>query len=146
MKMNKTNTSNNTLKLSSSFLGCALMLSLLPSGAAAQAMSPMRGEVKSFTDSFALKVYPANPYNHRIRMEVRVYDQDFNPVKARVSPAEFTLGGQFSRPVNVIVPFDGSQTRKVRVCTEAVPFPSQSKTTTTIKAQVCGKFLGERIN
>lgn len=128
-----------------SFLGCALAFSVLPQHAAAQAMSPMRGEVKSFAESFALKVYPANPYTHRIRMEVKVYDQNFRPVKgARVSPAEFTLGGRFARPVNVIVPFAGQQKRKVRVCTESIPFPGQSKTT-TIKAQVCGKFLGERI-
>ncbi|MEM9278776.1 MAG: hypothetical protein AAGA76_09390 [Pseudomonadota bacterium] len=128
-----------------SFLGCALALSLLPHQAAAQAMSPMRGEVKSFADAFALKVFPANPYNHRIRIEVKVYDQNFRPVTgARVSPAEFTLGGRFARPVNVIVPFEGHAKRKVRVCTESIPFPSQPKTT-TIKAQVCGKFLGERI-
>ncbi|MBL1404792.1 MAG: hypothetical protein COC17_01055 [Hyphomicrobiales bacterium] len=128
-----------------SFLGCALALLLLPSQASAQAMSPMRGQVKSFADSFALKVFPANPYTHRIRIEVKVYDQDFNPVKAQVSPAKFTLGGRFSRPVNVIVPFNGKKFRKVRVCTESIPFPSQKKTT-TIKAQVCGKFLGERVN
>jgi len=132
--------------LSVSFLGCALALSLLPSGAAAQAMSPMRGEVKSFTDSFALRVYPANPYEHRIRVEVKVYDQDFNEVKgAKVSPPEFTLAGRYARPVNVIIPFvQGQNVRKVRVCSEAVPFPGQSKTT-TIKAQVCCKFLGERV-
>lgn len=131
----------------SSFLGCAFALSLLPSEAAAQAMSPMRGQVKSFTDSFALKVFPANPYNHRIRVEVKVYDQDFNPIRARVMPAEFTLGGRFQRPVNVIVPFDGATKRKVRVCTESIPFPGQGdKTKTTIKAQICGKFLGERLN
>lgn len=136
----------NFKKLSAtSFLGCALALLLLPNEAAAQSMSPMRGQVKSFADAFALKVYPANPYDKRIRMEVKVYDQNFRPVKgARVSPAEFTLGGRFARPVNVIVPFDGQQKRKVRVCTEAIPFPGQ-KTTTTIKAQICGKFLGERI-
>lgn len=130
-----------------SFLGCAFALSLLPSEAAAQAMSPMRGQVQSFTDSFALKVYPANPYNHRIRIEVKVYDQNFNPINARVMPAEFTLGGRFQRPVNVIVPFDGAASRKVRVCTESIPFPGQGdKTKTTIKAQICGKFLGERLN
>ncbi|MEM7215562.1 MAG: hypothetical protein AAF423_08465 [Pseudomonadota bacterium] len=136
----------NIKKLSAtSFLGCVLAISLLPSQAAAQAMSPMRGQVKSFTEAFALKVYPANPYNHRIRMEIKVYDQNFRPVKgARVSPAEFTLGGRFARPVNVIVPFDGQKVRKVRVCTESIPFPSEQKAT-TIKAQVCGKFLGERI-
>lgn len=128
-----------------SFLGCALALLLLPSQATAQAMSPMRGQIKSFADSFAVKVFPANPYTHRIRIEVKVYDQDFRPIKAQVSPAQFTLGGRFSRPVNVIVPFDGMKSRKVRICTESIPFPSQ-KRTTTIKAQVCGKFLGERVN
>ncbi len=129
-----------------SFLGCAFALSLLPQQAAAQAMSPMRGQVKSFSDAFALKVYPANPYEHRIRVEVKVYDQDFNPVKAQVSPANFTLAGRNSRAVNVVVPFlPGATERKIRVCTESVPFPGQSKTTTNIKAQICGKFLAERV-
>lgn len=131
--------------LLSSVMGCALSLSLPIDRAAAQAMSPMRGKVQSFADSFALKVFPANPYNHRIRIEVKVYDQDFRPVKAQISPANFTLGGRFARPVNVIVPFEGSKARKVRVCTESIPFPNQPAKTTTIKAQVCGKFIGERI-
>lgn len=111
--------------------------------ALAQALSPMRGEVTSFTDSFAVRVFPANPYDHRIRIEVRVYDQDFNPVAARVSPANFTLGGRLARPVNVLVPFDGASQRKVRICAESIPFPGK---TSTIKAQVCGKFLGTRAN
>ncbi len=130
-----------------SFFGCAFATSLLPSEAAAQAMSPMRGQVKSFTDSFALKVYPANPYKHRIRVEVKVYDQDFREVKeARVSPANFTLGGNSDRQVTVMIPFAQANTRKVRVCTESIPFPGQGTTKTNIKAQICGKFLGERVN
>ncbi len=141
MKLSSTKTLATT-----SFLGCAFALALLPSQAAAQAMSPMRGEVKSFSDSFALRVFPANPYEHRIRVEVKVYDQNFNEVAAMVSPANFTLAGRNSRPVSVIVPFEAGQaTRKVRICTESVPFPGQNKTTTTIKAQICGKFLGERV-
>jgi len=125
-------------------VGCAFSMALAQGEARAQAMSPMRGEVRSFTDSFALKVYPANPYEHRIRIEVRVYDQDFRPVTALVSPNVFTLGGRFARPVTVIVPFEGQKFRKVRVCTEAVPFPG-ARNKTTIKAQVCGKFIGERV-
>jgi hypothetical protein len=122
---------------------CATLfgLALLPSSVGAQALSPMRGVVSSFTDTFAVKVFPANPYTHRIRIEVRVYDQDFNPVKARVSPANFTLGGNMSRPVTVLIPFDGASERKVRVCAESVPFPGK---TSNIKAQICGKFLGQK--
>lgn len=127
----------------SKIIAGAFGIALLPSLAAAQAMSPMRAEVQSFTDSFALRVYPANPYEHRIRIEVKVYDQNFREVKgAVVSPAVFTLGGRFARPVTVMVPFDGNNERRVRVCTEAVPFPGQS---TQLKAQVCGKFRGLRV-
>ena len=33
----------------------------------------MRGEVTSFTDAFAVRVFPSNPYNKKIRIDVRVY-------------------------------------------------------------------------
>ena len=103
-------------------------------------MSPMRGEVMSFTDSFAVRVFPSNPYEQRIKVLVRVYDQDFYPVAARVTPAVFTLAGNGSRSVLVIVPFEGDAQRKVRICTESVPFPNEQ---TQIRAQICGKFLGQ---
>jgi hypothetical protein len=123
--------------LASTIIGLALVPSV-----SAQALSPMRGTVKSFSDQFAVRVFPANPYTHRIRIEVKVYDQDFRPVtNARVSPSQFTLGGNTSRPVNVMIPFDGQSERKVRVCAEAIPFPGK---TSNIKAQICGKFLGQQ--
>ena len=134
-----------TLKLSSKIIlgviASAFTLSVLPTVADAQALSPMRGTVKSFTDAFAVRVFPANPYGHRIRIEIKVYDQDFHLVAARVSPPVFTLGGNTSRPVNVLIPFDGASERKIRVCAESVPFPGK---TSNIKAQICGKFLGQR--
>lgn len=117
-----------------------MMAAALP--ALGQSMSPMRGTVTSFADAFAVRVYPANPYDHRISVQVRVYDQDFAPVAAQIQPSTFTLGGQASRPVLVIVPFEGAASRKVRICTESVPFPGQQ---TQIKAQICGKFLARRI-
>ena len=114
---------------------------LLSSPAHPQSMTPMRGEVSSFADAFAVRVFPANPYRHHIRIEIRVYDQDFRPVRANISPNDFLLGSEASRPVLVVVPFDGAAVRKVRICTESVPFPSEQ---TQIKAQICGKFLGQR--
>lgn len=104
-------------------------------------MSPMRGEIKSFTNDFAVRVFPSNPYNHRIKVQVKVYDQNFEPIEARVAPAEFMLGSDAKRPVLVVIPFDGKSERKVRVCTESIPFPNQ---TSLIKAQICGKFLGQK--
>lgn len=129
-------------KIVQSLCAAALAVALPSFGAAAQSLSPMRGTVSSYTDSFAVRVFPANPYNHRIRVEVRVYDQNFNLVKARISPPVFTLGGNTSRPVNVMIPFDGNTERKIRVCAESIPFPGK---TSNIKAQICGKFLGSRV-
>ena len=122
-------------------LTMALTIGLSPIFASAQSMSPMRGEVNSFTDAFAVRVFPANPYEQRIRVEVHVYDQNFEPVDAQISPASFLLAGQASRPVLVVVPFDGAPERKVRICTESIPFPSEQ---TQIRAQICGKFFGHR--
>jgi hypothetical protein len=124
-------------------IGLALALIVVAgTPALGQSMSPMRGVVTSFAEAFAVRVFPANPYDHRIRVEIRVYDQDFAPVAAQISPPVFTLGGQASRPVLVVVHFQGALSRKVRICTESVPFPGQQ---TQIKAQICGKFLARRL-
>lgn len=107
----------------------------------AQSMTPMRGEITSFSDEFAVRVHPRNPYRHRIRVAVRVYDEKFRPVKARVLPTEMTLGANDSRPVTVMIAFEGARERRVRICTESVPFPNKQ---TRIKAQICGRFFARR--
>ncbi|WP_027037703.1 hypothetical protein [Mesorhizobium ciceri] len=122
-------------------LATALAIGLAPIAANAQSMSPMRGEINSFTDVFAVRIFPANPYDRKIRVEIHVYDQDFQPVDARISPNVFQLASQASRSVLVVVPFDGAAERKVRICTESIPFPNQQ---TQIRAQICGKFFGRR--
>ena len=110
--------------------------------ASAQALTPMRGEVKSFTDQFALRVFPANPYNHRIKVEVHVYDENFVPVNAAVMPAYALLGPEDNRSVLVMVPFEGKTERRVRVCAESIPFENSS---TRMRTQVCGRFLAKRL-
>ncbi|WP_048646517.1 hypothetical protein [Nitratireductor soli] len=109
--------------------------------ASAQSMTPMRGEVTSFGGAFAVRVRPYNPYNHRIRVAVRVYDADFMPVAARVSPPEMMLGSRDSRPVLVEVEFGSTKEKRVRICTESTPFPSHQ---TKIRAQICGRFIARR--
>ncbi|MBN7763584.1 hypothetical protein JYP52_20805 [Nitratireductor aquibiodomus] len=120
--------------------GAALAASTPP--AFSQSMSPMRGVVRSYTDSFAVRVYPQNPYSHRIDVAVRVYDAEFRPVKARVTPQIFTLGAKQSRPVVVVVNFEGERERRVRICTESIPFPEAHL---GMKAQICGKFIAHRL-
>ena len=108
-----------------------------------QAMSPMRKVIVSYTDQFAVKVYPQNPYQHRIKMEVRVYDENFQLTPAHVSPQSMLIAGGASRPVTVIVPFQGVKQKRVRICTESIPYQNQP---TLIKVRVCGKFLAKRGN
>lgn len=107
----------------------------------AQSMTPMRGEITSYSDEFAIRVFPRNPYNRRINVSVRVYDADFKPIPARISPPTASLGGGASRSVLVVVGFDGLSERRVRICTESIPFPG---TKMSVKAQVCGRFIARR--
>lgn len=120
-----------------------LSVALLVGGAQAQSLTPMRGEVRSVSDAFAVRVFPSNPYGRPIRVEVRVYDQNFMPVSdVRVSASPLLLAPEGSRPVIVMIPFEGQATRKVRVCAESIPFPNSQ---TQVRAQICGKFLGKRV-
>lgn len=124
----------------------AITIMLLPmavaSTASAQAISPMRGEVKSFTDQFAIRVYPANPYARRIKVEVKVYDESFAPVKAAVMPPAALLAPEDNRSVMVVVPFEGRSERRIRICAESVPFEDKA---TRLRTQVCGRFLAQRV-
>lgn len=122
--------------------GAALAAPFALAPAAAQSMSPMLGEVRSLTDHFLVRVRAQNPYRHRIRVHVRVYDARFRPVRAQVRPASFLLGGGAQRPVQVRVPFDGAGRRRVRVCTESIPFPNRQ---IAMRSQICGRFLATRV-
>lgn len=120
----------------------SVLVGLSTQQCAAQSMTPMRGEVRSVSDAFAVRVFPSNPYDRPIRIDVHVYDQDFAPVaNARVSASAMMLAPGASRPVIVTIPFEAQATRKVRVCAESIPFPNSQE---QVRAQICGKFLGKR--
>ena len=112
--------------------------SIVPNAAAAQAMTPMTGQVAAFGDTFKLQVTPSNPYKHRIGVEMKVYDHQFRPVPtARVVPERFMLGAGTAREVTAHVPFGGYSPRYVRVCAESIPYRGAS---TQVRTRVCGKF------
>lgn len=133
------------MRMSSTSESAALLVLALisaPGLASAQSLTPMRGEVRSFAESFALRVSPGNPYAHRIKIEIKVYDEAFNPVAARVTPSEIIVGAQDRRNVLVVVPFQELRERRIRICAESIPFPNQP---TKLRTQVCGKFLAHRV-
>lgn len=130
----------------SSFCLAAAAAGMVPGTAAAQSLTPMRGEIRSMTEQFAVRVHPGNPYNRRIRVDVRVYDEKFREIPGAVAlPAFALIAPQDQRSVMVMVPFDGHSERKVRVCAESVPHAAVGTITQQVKAQVCGKFLARRL-
>lgn len=106
--------------------------------AAAQSLSPMRGEVRSFTDRFAVRVQVGNPYERNMKFDMTVYDKDFYPVPFSSIPSELTIAGGATRQVVIVVPFEGQRERRVRICVESVAYKGNS---TRVRTQVCGKFL-----
>jgi hypothetical protein len=121
-----------------------LVCASLGSGPVAQAQSvtPMRGVAKSFTDVFAIRLTVGNPYQKPVQFDVRVYDENFDPVDAFVSPQVLRIGARDTRQVTVRIPFLGKGQRKVRVCAEGL-FGTDNKS--SVRTQVCGRFLGQLV-
>ena len=107
--------------------------------AQAQSIDPMLGKITSSQDFFSVRVKPGNPYEKRMKMFVGVYDHEFKPVKARVTPQNFTVRAKDTRTVLVKIPFGGRKSRRVRICAETYPF---GRKTGSMRTRVCGKFLG----
>lgn len=110
--------------------------------AQAQSVTPMRGVSKSFTDVFAVRLTVGNPYQKPVEFDVRVYDENFAPVDAFVSPQVLRIGARTTRQVTVRIPFLGQGQRKVRVCAEGL-FGKDNKS--LVRTQVCGRFLGQLV-
>lgn len=121
----------------------AVTLAAVGSKGAAQSMTPMRGEISSFEEEFTVRVFPYNPYPHSIRVAIKAYDQDFRPIEADVMPPEMVIDSMSSRSAIVSVGFKNKKVRRIRICTESVPFPGLHA---SIKAQICGRFIAHRIN
>jgi hypothetical protein len=117
-----------------------LVLAAAP--ACAQSVTPMRGEPRSLVETFAVRLVVGNPYPSQQVFAVRVYDDHFYPVDARVSLLLVKLPPKGSRSVLVAVPFDGAKTRKVRICAEGL---FGTATSSKLRTQVCGKFLATHL-
>ena len=112
-----------------------------PEPASAQALTPMRGQVTSFGEEFALRVVARNPFPGRLGVVMRAYDHEFRPISARFSRSRFVLGGGKVRRVTALIPFEGRPVRFVRVCAEAVAVRDETQ---NIRTRVCGKFRAQR--
>ena len=101
----------------------------------------MIGEVAAFGEEFAVRVTARNPFKARMGVVMRAYDNRFRPIPARFSHSRFNLGAGGSRPVTVLIPFDGTRERYVRVCAEAAAPRGRSQ---NVRTRVCGRFRALR--
>lgn len=115
----------------------------IPALGHAQSMVPMSKDIKAFSDVFAVRVTPINTYTKPINVVVRVYDLDNRVIKARVTPRNLRLPAKGSRRVLVEVPFEGAKRKRVRICTESIPFPQNRGT--QIRTRICGVFNAQRL-
>lgn len=121
----------------------AILAMVLPQPLSAQALSPMRGHIVSLDDAFVARVTIRNPYPHPISVSLQVYDERYRKVPFLARRARLRIpGGDAARGV-VMVPFEGHRTRKVRVCARSIPFRPRANAA-TVRANICGRFLGER--
>lgn len=124
-------------------LGASIMILLASvTGVAAQSLSPMRAQVTSIADQFAIRVYPGNPYNKRVKINIKVYDHNFQEIRAIIQPRDLYLAAGQRRSVTVIIPFEGRFSRKIRICAETTPYlQNQAR----LRGQVCGRYFGRRV-
>jgi hypothetical protein len=108
----------------------------------AQSITPMRQVVRSFADDFALRVTVGNPYPVRLAFEVKVYDEAFRPIAARVNLPVVRISANDTRIVTVVVPFENEPQRKVRICAEGL---FGGTTGSKVRTQVCGRFLAQHV-
>jgi len=119
------------------------MLLGLSVSTAAQSVTPMRGVVRGVADQFALRVTVGNPYDTPKAFLIRLYDENFQPVPGVIFPPVLRLFPNDTRQVTARIAFDGQSQRKIRLCAEAF---SDTSATTTIRTQVCGRFLAQHVS
>ena len=132
--------SKAAIKLSLIWFGLVSGLGSVHQGNA-QSIDPMLGKIATSRDFFSVRVKPGNPYKKRMKMFVGVYDHEFRPIKAYVTPQNFLVRAMDTRTVLVKIPFEGRTSRKIRICAETYPFGAR---TGSMRTRVCGKFLGIR--
>jgi hypothetical protein len=130
---------NKAIQLLAVGLASAL---LADSFALAQSITPMRQVVRSFANDFAVRVTVGNPYPRRVAFEVKVYDETFKPIAARINFPVVKIAANDTRMVTVVVPFNENPQRKIRICAEGL---FGADTGSKVRTQVCGRFLAQHV-
>lgn len=124
-----------------------LALLALAAPAGAQSLSPMRRELVSFEERFAVRLAAGNPSESPQTLAMRVFDEDWVEIAdAWVSRplAEVAPGGRVE--IIVIAPFLDGPRRSIRVCAEGAPSAvPRLAGSAQVRGRVCGFYRAQRV-
>ncbi len=105
--------------------------------AAAQALSPMTGEVRTYTDRFALQLKAFNPYERAQRFQLAFYDETgarFADVQS-AAPVIYVPPGE---EVSFYVWGMAAQRRRINICVTSPYF--LDGVGSQVRGEVCGRY------
>ncbi|MEX6632924.1 hypothetical protein [Hyphococcus lacteus] len=114
-----------------------LTILFAPHPAMSQALSPMNGEVKTYTDVFALQLKALNPYDSAQQFSVRILDDQGAPVKD-VQMARSILNLPPSATNAFYIWGKVAAERRIMVCLTSPYF--SNGVGAQIRGEVCGKY------
>ena len=119
------------------FLASVLAPVLASGQAAAQALSPMTGQVRTYTDRFALQLKAFNPYATGQRFRVTFYDESgaaVNDVRS-AAPVIYVPPGE---EASFYVWGASTQRRQIHICVTSPYF--LNGVGAQMRGEVCGKY------
>ena len=102
-------------------------------GERADGLTPMSADIVSFTDEAGLRLFVSNSGSIRTNVSLTVYDANFRRIEARTFPENVSLASGGSSQIIVIVPFEGSKSRDLRICAERL-------TAGQARRRACGRY------
>lgn len=114
------------------------LMGCLASQAAAQSLSPMKGNVVTFAEKGAVRLKLRNPYYDARRFTVDAFTLEGKPLAdILLSTRALSLAPGAETSVLVVAPLEGQPQRSIYVCATSMPYYSRGN---GLRGQVCGKY------
>lgn len=105
---------------------------------ASQVLSPLSAQTVSFTDSAALRLRSANVSSQTVRLDLKAYDENSNPVNMKIWSGRNMLAPGQATMTTVVLPLGGLQSARFTIC--AV----QTAHSGTQIGRACGRYTVDR--
>jgi hypothetical protein len=124
--------------LSSSAAGAGVNFSGHVSRNASAVLSPLSAQALTFTDSAALRLRSANSNGEKVRLALKAYDAEANPVAMEIWSGESILGPGEATMTTVVLPIGSASSAHFTICIE------QMSVSGSRIAKACGRYTVKR--